>query len=120
MEPFLLKIIVLMPNALYLPGISHRLNGRRPRKPAKTLTQSAEDLSGFGAFGGRFFPARLLATTKGSRDRMFPMVVIFWAFLSQVLTHNSSCRDAVRRVQALRAKARKTVPSEDTSAYCQA
>jgi len=109
-----------MPNILYLPCFSHRLNGSRLRKAAKTLTQSAEDLSGLGAVGGRFFPAKLLATAKGGRDRMFPVVVIFWAFLSQVFTRNASCRDAVRRVQALRAKAGKKLPSEDTSAYCQA
>lgn len=51
---------------------------------------------------------------------MFPLFVVFWAFLSQVLTRNSTCRDAVRRVQALRARAGEEIPDKDTSAYCQA
>jgi len=51
---------------------------------------------------------------------MFPVVVTFWAFLSQLFIRESSCRDTVHRVQALGAKAGKTVPCKDTSAYCQA
>jgi len=116
----LLYLNVLMPNTLYLPGFSHRLYGSRPRKAGKALAGAADDLSGLGEVCGRFFPAKLLVTAKGGRDRMFPVLVTFWAFLSQVLTRNGSCRDAVRRVQALRAKAGKELPSDDTSAYCQA
>ncbi len=70
--------------------------------------------------GGRFFPAKLLATPKGRRNRVFPVMVTFWVFLAQVIDQNSSCRDCVRRVQAWRAKAGEQLSDTSTSAYCQA
>jgi len=48
------------------------------------------------------------------------VLVTFWAFLSQVQTRNGSCRYVVRRNQALLAKEDKKLPSDYTSAYCQA
>jgi hypothetical protein len=43
----------------------------------------------------------------------------FWAFLSQVLSPNSACRDAVRKAQAWWSLRHKIEISPDTSAYCQ-
>lgn len=40
------------------------------------------------------------ASGPGSRQRMFSIHVTFWAFLAQVLVPNTSCRDALRKVQA--------------------
>ncbi|MDB6175862.1 MAG: transposase of ISPca12, partial [Chthoniobacteraceae bacterium] len=48
---------------------------------------------------GHFIPAaRLARENKGenSRRRIFTPAVTFWAFLTQVLTRGSSCRDALR------------------------
>ena len=37
-----------------------------------------------------------------------------------VLTRGSTCREAVRRVQAWRAASKRSIPDDSTSAYCQA
>ncbi|NQU75093.1 MAG: IS4 family transposase, partial [Planctomycetes bacterium] len=68
-------------------------------------------------------PARLLEpTTRGanSRQRSYPMSVTFWAFLSQVMSPGSSCREVVRKVQAWHATRRLPIPGTSTGAYCQA
>ncbi len=63
----------------------------------------------------------LSPTDKGinSRQRAYPLPLTFWAFLSQVLSPGSSCREIVRKVQAWYAPQAKTLDS-GTSAYCQA
>ncbi len=48
------------------------------------------------------------------------MTVTFWAFLSQVLSPGSPCREIVRKVQAWHATKRLPVPGTSTGAYCQA
>lgn len=68
-------------------------------------------------------PAKLLEpTTQGanSRHRSYPMSVTFWAFLTQVMTPGSPCREIVRKVQAWHATRRLPIPSSSTGAYCQA
>lgn len=107
-------------NTLYLPGFSHRLCGSRSKSAANALGGSAEHLGGLAALGERFIPAGLLAGERGSRRRCFPLSVVFWAFLSQVLTRNSSCREAVRRVQAWCAASGRTLPDSGTAGYCMA
>ncbi|MDB6172136.1 MAG: transposase, family, partial [Chthoniobacteraceae bacterium] len=59
---------------------------------------------------------------ENSRRRIFTPAVTFWAFLTQVLTRGSSCRDALRRIQAWWRLEDPTAaaPSNDTSAYCAA
>lgn len=54
------------------------------------------------------------------RRRLFDPVVTLWAFLSQVLDTDKSCHNAVSRVIAWLARVDADIPSEDTSAYCQA
>lgn len=54
------------------------------------------------------------------RHRLFSPFVTLWAFLSQVLDTDKSCHNAVRRVSAWLASHDVEIPSEDTSAYCQA
>jgi len=63
----------------------------------------------------------LAPTAKGlnSRQRTYPLPLTFWAFLSQVLSPGSSCREVVRKVQAWYAPQAQT-PDSGTSAYCQA
>jgi hypothetical protein len=60
-------------------------------------------------------------TAKGinSRQRIYPLPLTFWAFLSQVLSPGSSCREIVRKVQAWYAPQGQR-PDSGTSAYCQA
>lgn len=54
------------------------------------------------------------------RCRLFDPFVTIWAFLSQVLNTDKTCHKAVSRIIAWLAGVDAEIPSEDTSAYCQA
>src|SRR6476659_3962977 len=54
------------------------------------------------------------------RDRVFGPVTTVWGFLSQVLSDDHSCRDAVARVIAHRAASGAPVCSPNTASYCNA
>ena len=54
------------------------------------------------------------------RDRVFSPVTTIWGFLSQVLSEDHSCRDAVSRIIAHRAADGKSVCSPNTASYCKA
>jgi hypothetical protein len=54
------------------------------------------------------------------RRRLFDPFVTLWAFLSQVLDADKTCHNAVSRVIAWLAAEDAEIPSDDTSAYCQA
>ena len=70
---------------------------------------------------GQFVPDALFGQQKrGARQRLFTPLVTFWAFLSQVLSPESACRDAVRKAQAWWSLGRRRPISANTSAYCQA
>jgi hypothetical protein len=56
----------------------------------------------------------------GYRDRVFGPVTTIWGFLSQVLSDDHSCRDAVARVIAHRAASGDLVCSPNTASYCNA
>ena len=105
---------------LYLNGFSHHLHGSAPRACSLSLEKASGKLGGLSRLAGRFFPSKLLAGPAKSRNRLFPPLVVFWAFLSQVLTRNASCAAALASVQAWAAAQRKPVPANGTSAYCQA
>jgi hypothetical protein len=54
------------------------------------------------------------------RDRLFNPVTTIWGFLSQVLSEDKSCRDAVSRVIAHRAASGLELCSPHTASYCDA
>jgi hypothetical protein len=54
------------------------------------------------------------------RDRLFNPVTTIWGFLSQVLSDDHSCRDAVSRVLAHRAASGLEPCSPNTASYCNA
>ena len=54
------------------------------------------------------------------RDRIFNPVTTIWGFLSQVLSDDHSCRDAVSRIIAHRAASGIKVCSPNTASYCNA
>jgi hypothetical protein len=54
------------------------------------------------------------------RKRVFDPVVTLWAFLSQVLSADHSCNEAVDRVNAQRAAEGRKAASSETSSYCEA
>jgi hypothetical protein len=112
----------------FLPGISHALSGRQRRSQLDQLRAQAahwrqSTLSQLCEIFGAWLPAALLAPTaqgRNSRQRLYPLNLTFWAFLSQVLSPGSSCRQLVRKVPAWYAPQNKTLPDSGTSAYCQA
>jgi hypothetical protein len=54
------------------------------------------------------------------RDRIFDPVTTLWGFLSQVLSDDHSCRDAVARIIAHRAANGLEACSPNTASYCDA
>jgi hypothetical protein len=54
------------------------------------------------------------------RDRVFGPVTTIWGFLSQVLSDDHSCRDAVARIIAHRAASGLEACSPNTASYCNA
>src|SRR5215470_12974428 len=54
------------------------------------------------------------------RDRIFSPVTTLWGFLSQVLSDDHSCRDAVSRILAHRAASGRKPCSPNTASYCEA
>ena len=54
------------------------------------------------------------------RDRVFDPATTIWGFLSQVLSDDHSCRDAVARIIAHRAAGGLEICSPNTASYCNA
>src|SRR5262249_58032570 len=54
------------------------------------------------------------------RDRVYNPVTTIWGFLSQVLSDDHSCRDAVARIIAHRAAGGRETCSPSTASYCNA
>ena len=57
---------------------------------------------------------------KRYRKRIYTPAVTVWAFLSQMLSKDKSCKNTVSRVLADRAAKGEPIPSADPSAYSQA
>lgn len=105
---------------MYLPGFSHRLCGRRATSEASRLSGRTRELDGLAALVARFIPVGTFVPAATQRERVFTPWVTFIAFLGQVLTRGSACRETVRRVQAWCVAGKQPPPDESTSAYCQA
>src|SRR5216683_2327683 len=102
------------------------LFGRAPRAARaqfKSQLPKADSLSALRQVFGSLVPDTLLCPQQkgsASRQRLFSPLMTFWAFLAQVLSPNSACREAVRKAQAWWSLRHKIEISPDTSAYCQA
>ena len=111
----------------FLPGLSTRLFGRQRRSQLDRLHLQSEQwrqssLSRLCEIFGPWLPVTVLSPTArglNSRRRTYPLPLTFWAFLSQVLSPGSSCREVVRKIQAWYAPQAR-IPDGGTSAYCQA
>lgn len=105
---------------MFLPGFSHRLVGRRAPTAAIRVQRQTKRLDGLAVLVARFIPVELFAPSADQRARVYTPWVTFVAFLGQVLSRGSACREAVRRVQAWCVADKRPAPDENTSAYCQA
>jgi hypothetical protein len=96
------------------------LFGRRAHR--KTLVADVDFGQLQGTFG-RYLPDGAFAkSSKGanSRERLFGVQTVFWAFLFQVLSPECACREIVRKVPSWHRSHRKRHLSASTSACCQA
>ncbi len=96
----------------------------RPACGALKKVARLNSLQGLYELFGHLIPeARLAASDAGpnSRERVFTPQVTFWAFVAQILSPGSSCREIVRRVEVWwQDTAAGESLSGSTSAYCQA
>lgn len=114
-------------NTRFLPGFHHQLFGRKPVSHGTQMARKAREadalcLTQLHTLFEDVLPP-WLATFKAargtnSRHCIYTTLVTFWAFLSQVLDADGSCRRAVTRVQTLCSALGLALPKEDTGAYC--
>ncbi len=113
-------------NNPFLPGISTKLDGKTCRRQLDDIRKRLHDLldnsiSDLGTVFSEILPIEMLQKAQRDvRSRVFPEVVVFWAWVSQMLESNSSCADALTRVQNWYDSAGLPVPAFDTSGYCRA
>ena len=92
----------------FFPGFHHLLFGRPPISQREALVRQRANLGASsiealqGIFSGRLPTDLLCKPDYGTkiRERIFSPAILFWAFLSQVLSPGSACREAVSKVQA--------------------
>ena len=112
----------------FFPGFHHLLFGRPPISQREALVRQRANLGASsiealqGIFSGRLPTDLLCKPDYGTkiRERIFSPAILFWAFLSQVLSPGSACREAVSKVQAFFKLADQSPPVGETGAYCQA
>jgi hypothetical protein len=118
----------MVQHTAFLPGLSHQLCGRARRSQLDQIRAQTEQvrqagLSRLSEIFGPWLPTVLLPPTArgvNSRQRLYPLRLTFWAFLSQVLSPGSSCREIVRKVQAWSAPHGGAQPDSRTGAYYRA
>jgi hypothetical protein len=108
-----------MPSTPYLPALRRCCAALGVTVRARSAAESINGLALLFArcFGSDLAPAR---AGRGSRERHFGRVAVFWAFLGQVLTRGSSCRWALERLQTEALARGRRRPDDSTSGYCQA
>jgi len=94
-----------------------------PRRPAFATRQELRQQHGLPF--AEHLPRGLIHHTAQRlglcfRQRIFTPAVTLWTFLSQVLDHDHSCRQAVARLLAFRSARGLRPCSPDTGAYCKA
>lgn len=105
-------------------GWHRKLHGRRPVRNGIEMRSKASEISSLcvrqakDLFGG-LLAIELLTKLPRLRNRTFPLPVVFWAFLCQILA-DGSCRHAVSSVQSLLSRNGKAICSPSTAAYYKA
>jgi hypothetical protein len=109
----------------FLPHFPSTLQGRAKTSKASLLASRANQLPDLSALISRFLPNDLFSTTpeaKARRIRIYPPITVFWAFLFQVLNHDTPCVEVVGKVRAwlISKPHSKQRPALSTAAYCEA
>ncbi len=112
----------------FLPPLCGWLFGRPPRPVRVRMQAEAQRIrqASLGKLAGLFdqyiHEPLLNPADSGSssRERLFSTRTTFWAFLSQVLSPEGSCREALRKLQVWQASNGCALADSGTSGYCQA
>ncbi len=110
----------------FLPGIPTKLDGRTRRSQLEAIREKIKKLRGetiadLGILFSDILPVELLHEAQNDiRSRVFPEVITFWAWISQLLESNASCAKALTLVQNWYDSASLPSPAFDTSAFCRA
>lgn len=118
----------MLNNDRFLPGMNHILCGKPPKSALVQLKEKAEafkdsSLSELSDLFSNLVPSKHLeakARKKNSRTRTYSLNVTFWAFLSQVLSPQGACLEAVRKVQSYCSENKLPIPSSRTASYSEA
>lgn len=114
----------------FLPGISPKFYGRSKRRQLeaqrierdKLRSRSITDL---GTLFHDVLPVERLESANSlgprkRRRRLFPQVIVFWAWVSQLIEFNASCNKALTLIQSWYSSAGLPLPEFDNSSYCRA
>jgi hypothetical protein len=111
----------------FFADFHRRLFGKAPLSALQERLRHSPQIASISHYQelfGKLVPQELLAQQCGSnsRQRIFCPALTFWSFLGQVLEPGSSCRDALRQLNAWWQWhfPTRALPSHDTSGYCQA
>ena len=93
-------------------------------EPCRALrSATATSLHQFEALFDSWLPPGCLAQADEgphSRQRQWPLRLVFWTFCWQVAQAGASCREAIRQAQAFCLAHDQPVPPDENSPYCQA
>jgi len=107
----------------FFQGFGPLLFGRAPKKAIDQISR-IKSLDDLYAYFGEMIPGQIFTPPDkgpGSRVRLLPTRVTFWAFVAQVMSPGMSCREVVRKVEAWwRWSQLDRRDSLTASAYCQA
>ena len=112
----------------YMPGMNHVLCGRPPKMSLAQMEEKLRSyrkssLSELMSVFGAWIPFTKLhpkAKKANSRCRDYSLSVTFWAFLWQVLTPQTPCREVVRKVQSFCSELKLKISGSSNVAYCRA
>ena len=108
------------PHTPFFPAWRPRLAAAGQRVAAATRSVKGATLAGLENRFGAVFPAQLLDTPEGKRERVYPLRRTFWCFLWQILNPSTSGREVVRQLQALLTLEGGPVISSEDGGYCTA
>lgn len=109
----------------FLTGFPTLFHGRSKRSAQELLSERRRGLVEAGIdiqqqLRGEICPELLESHSRNERDRAYPDALVFWSFLLQVSSDDSSCANAVANVQRWAADQGLPVPSANTASYCEA
>ena len=108
----------------FLPNFPKTLFGSSKRSLQEKILQNrrnlnARSLSDFSLLFASLLPADFLQKiTFNKRKRVYTEVVVFWAWLAQVLMLNTSCSKAVTMIRSWCSDKNLPTPSAGNGAYC--